>query len=423
MCREKDSQLQRHVADKTANAALLTAKNNTITSLKQDIAAHRTRIDKLEQQNATLERDRLTDDRLHQCGSAAEIKSIAARAGEEMVRLAGFKRRAEALHDQREREEDESDRMCVACKYRERTVALPCGHVCFCEECYRRVLSGPPERADDGGDEDEEFEEEPTPKCAICRKTFSTNTTTAQPASVASGGGASVRTSAAGTAGPQPSGSQQQRAANTTAAQRASDIDAFIEMPSGAWYCIVTPGTGRVPTLNDRVKYDYIAWFDGDGRDQAYDNRGQVDRVSDFPADSEREALLSMREGEVRQIRMPDDRYFVPYVQLRLISILHDSDDFTVMASGARYRIVTEGTGRVPTLNDRVKYDCIAWRDAFDGQDKFYDLRGAVRCVSDFLTGVVREAVLSMREGEVRQIITSTGYADRYHQLHLVSIE
>ncbi|CEM20509.1 unnamed protein product [Vitrella brassicaformis CCMP3155] len=163
--RVKDSQLQRH-------SALLTVKDDSITQLKQEIAAHHTRIDRLEQQNATLEKERLTDDRLHQCGSAAEIKSIAARAGEEMVRLAGFKRRAEAQHDQREKEEDESDRMCVACQTRERTVALPCGCVCFCEECYRRVLSGPPERADDGGDEDEEFEEEPRPKCAFCRKPF-----------------------------------------------------------------------------------------------------------------------------------------------------------------------------------------------------------------------------------------------------------
>ena len=127
MCRVKDSELQRHVDEKNAKAALLTVKDNTITSLKEEIAAHRTRIDKLEQQIATLENERLTNDRLRQCRSAAEIKSIAARAGKEMVRLADFKRRAEALHDQKEREEDESDRMCVACKERERTVTLPCG--------------------------------------------------------------------------------------------------------------------------------------------------------------------------------------------------------------------------------------------------------------------------------------------------------
>ena len=103
------------------------AKDNTINSLKQEMAAHRTHINKLEQQIVTLERERLTDDRLRQCGSAAEIKCLMGRADEEMGRLPGFKRRAEALHDERRRQEEESDRMCVACKEREKTVTLPCG--------------------------------------------------------------------------------------------------------------------------------------------------------------------------------------------------------------------------------------------------------------------------------------------------------
>ncbi|CEM12846.1 unnamed protein product [Vitrella brassicaformis CCMP3155] len=175
--REKDSELQRHVADRKAKAALLTLKDNTITSLKQEIAAHRTQIDRLEQQTATLERERLTDDRLRQCGSAAEIECIMGRADEEMGRLPGFKRRAEALHDEMKRREEESDRMCVACKEREKTVTLPCGHVCYCEECYRPILSGPPERPADGNgngdDEDEEMAEEPGPRCGLCRKPFS----------------------------------------------------------------------------------------------------------------------------------------------------------------------------------------------------------------------------------------------------------
>jgi len=97
------------------------------------------------------------------------------------------------------------------------------------------------------------------------------------------------------------------------------------------------------------------------------------------------------------------------------------SADFTVMPSGARYRIVTEGTGRVPTLNDTVKFYEIWWRDRFDGRDKRYDLRGAVYRVSD-LYGWEREALLSMREGEVRQIIPPPGFV-RYVELRLVSIE
>jgi len=174
--RVKDSELQRHVADKKANAALLTVKDNTITSLKQDNAAHRTRIVKLEQQIATLERERLTDERLRQCGSAAEIECLMGRADEEMGRLAGFKRRAEALHDEKRREEEESDRMCLACKGREKTVTLPCGHVCYCRECYRRILLGPPERPADGDgngdDEDEEMAEEPVPPRCFCKTPF-----------------------------------------------------------------------------------------------------------------------------------------------------------------------------------------------------------------------------------------------------------
>ncbi|CEM05796.1 unnamed protein product [Vitrella brassicaformis CCMP3155] len=98
-------------------------------------------------------------------------------------------------------------------------------------------------------------------------------------------------------------------------------------------------------------------------------------------------------------------------------------DGFTVTPLGNRYRIVTDGTGRVPTNynNDRVKYDWITWCDAFDGQDKYYDDRGRVGRVSG-LYGWLREAVLSMSEGEVRQIILPAGYG-RYVQLRLISIE
>jgi len=97
--------------------------------------------------------------------------------------------------------------------------------------------------------------------------------------------------------------------------------DGFIEMPSGARYRIVTDGTGRVPTNYNRVKTDEIRWFDGfDGRDKRYDHPGEVSRVS-LMYEWEREAVVSMRDGEVRQIILPDSRFGAPYVELRLVSI------------------------------------------------------------------------------------------------------
>ncbi|CEM38748.1 unnamed protein product [Vitrella brassicaformis CCMP3155] len=96
-----------------------------------------------------------------------------------------------------------------------------------------------------------------------------------------------------------------------------------------------------------------------------------------------------------------------------------NGDGFVRLPSGARHRVVQEGTGRVPTANNRVKYDEIGWFDAFDGQVKYIDERGRVGRVSN-LPDWLREAMLSMREGETRQIIGRAGY---YHQLRLVSIE
>ncbi|CEM38729.1 unnamed protein product [Vitrella brassicaformis CCMP3155] len=97
-------------------------------------------------------------------------------------------------------------------------------------------------------------------------------------------------------------------------------------------------------------------------------------------------------------------------------------DGYVRLPSGARYRIVTEGTGRVPTLNDRIKHDEIGWSDGFNGRDKSYDFHGVVTRVSDERDWW-REAVLSMREGETRQIIEPAGSYSPYVQLRLVSIE
>ncbi|CEM38808.1 unnamed protein product [Vitrella brassicaformis CCMP3155] len=96
-------------------------------------------------------------------------------------------------------------------------------------------------------------------------------------------------------------------------------------------------------------------------------------------------------------------------------------EGFVRIPSGAYHKVVQEGTGRVPTATDRVKYNHISWSDAFDGQNKAYEERGRVNRVSDWVLWE-REALLSMPEGEVRQIIVPATHG-AYVQLHLISIE
>ncbi|CEM38803.1 unnamed protein product [Vitrella brassicaformis CCMP3155] len=97
-------------------------------------------------------------------------------------------------------------------------------------------------------------------------------------------------------------------------------------------------------------------------------------------------------------------------------------DDFMRYPSGAYHKVLALGTGRVPKATDRVKFDHVGWADAFDGQDKVIDKRGAVSSVSD-RGEWLREALLSMRVGEVRRIITPPGWLVRYVEVRLVSIE
>jgi len=96
-------------------------------------------------------------------------------------------------------------------------------------------------------------------------------------------------------------------------------------------------------------------------------------------------------------------------------------EGFMLYPSGAYHKVVQEGTGRVPTLNDRIKHDQSTWRDGFEGQDKAYAERGEEWRVSD-RSGWLREAWLSMREGEVRQIILPYDSYGTYNQLRLISI-
>jgi len=99
------------------------------------------------------------------------------------------------------------------------------------------------------------------------------------------------------------------------------DADGFTVMPSGVRHRIVTYSRGRVPTLNRRVKFDYVGWYDAfNGRDKCFGRAGWVSRVSDWGGWF-REALLSMRVGEVRRIIAPAE-FSAPYTQVPLVSIL-----------------------------------------------------------------------------------------------------
>ena len=116
---------------------------------------------------------------------------------------------------------------------------------------------------------------------------------------------------------------RQQPAAAAAAASDSNGItipEGFVRLPSGAYHKVVQRGDGNVPAANHRVKFDWTGWDDAfDGQSKACDVRGEVCRVSDG-VEWWREALLSMRVEETRQIKVPD-LYDPPYAQLRLISI------------------------------------------------------------------------------------------------------
>ncbi|CEM38744.1 unnamed protein product [Vitrella brassicaformis CCMP3155] len=127
---------------------------------------------------------------------------------------------------------------------------------------------------------------------------------------VLNGGGATLRQRQEGS-----SLSQQQTANSSSVGRRTGTLPS-----TGYRYEVIQEGAGRVPTLNDRVKIDLIVWRYGfDGQRKAFENRGEVRRVSDL-IDWLREPLLSMREGEIWRITAPP-RYPARFRQLRLISI------------------------------------------------------------------------------------------------------
>ncbi|CEM29653.1 unnamed protein product [Vitrella brassicaformis CCMP3155] len=95
-------------------------------------------------------------------------------------------------------------------------------------------------------------------------------------------------------------------------------------------------------------------------------------------------------------------------------------DGFTVTPCGIRYRIVREGTGKVPTVNDMVKLHWATWTDGFHGKRNAMELPGLVIRVAG--ENDCEKAMLgSMREGEIRQFIDPQ--LKRYVEMRLISIE
>ncbi|CEM36866.1 unnamed protein product [Vitrella brassicaformis CCMP3155] len=79
-----------------------------------------------------------------------------------------------------------------------------------------------------------------------------------------------------------------------------------------------------------------------------------------------------------------------------------DEQGFTLCPSGARHKVLVEGTGNVPTLDQRIEYDESLWPDGFHTDDQTgVTIQG--REVSERVSELdeyEREAFLSMREGE-----------------------
>mmetsp|Transcript_41213 Transcript_41213/g.76175 ORF Transcript_41213/g.76175 Transcript_41213/m.76175 type:complete len:191 (-) Transcript_41213:100-672(-) len=94
--------------------------------------------------------------------------------------------------------------------------------------------------------------------------------------------------------------------------------------------------------------------------------------------------------------------------------------DYTTTESGLRYKVVTEGSGAVPSAGQTVKTQYTGWLDGFDSPKKFDSSRDRGRPFS-FRVGagqVIRgwdEAFSTMKVGERRKIILPPrlGYGDR----------
>ncbi|CEL94691.1 unnamed protein product [Vitrella brassicaformis CCMP3155] len=71
---------------------------------------------------------------------------------------------------------------------------------------------------------------------------------------------------------------------------------------------------------------------------------------------------------------------------------------------GVSYQVLREGNGPQPQHHHRVKYDFKSL-DAFGGKLKQPELKGVVAAISEVHSKWRREALLSMRVGEIRRLI------------------
>ncbi|CEM38774.1 unnamed protein product [Vitrella brassicaformis CCMP3155] len=205
-------------------------------------------------------------------------------------------------------------------------------------------------------------------------------------------------------------------------------------------YKVVHQGTGNAPTMNSTVKVGLTVW-----RDAFHGNHTLCDvRVAEFPVpdiadisdiadigDEFRDELLSMREGEVRRYFLPVNGNEGVFVEARLVSVLDGTRPPPAGVgrglfkggfpgpppAGATYEVVREGTGNVPTLNSTVKLGLTVWRDAFDGNDTFFDAREWESSV------LVDDELLSMREGEMRRaVLPADDHEGAFGECRLVSV-
>mmetsp|Transcript_32842 Transcript_32842/g.94781 ORF Transcript_32842/g.94781 Transcript_32842/m.94781 type:complete len:249 (-) Transcript_32842:118-864(-) len=91
----------------------------------------------------------------------------------------------------------------------------------------------------------------------------------------------------------------------------------------------------------------------------------------------------------------------------------------SVSPSGVRYQIVEEGTGLMPLRHQVVTYDCTYWRDKFNGSQKVHEARRYEYPMSSVRAEWFREALMAMRVGETRRVITPF---KMYVELRLISI-
>ncbi|CAJ1404149.1 unnamed protein product [Effrenium voratum] len=95
-------------------------------------------------------------------------------------------------------------------------------------------------------------------------------------------------------------------------------------------------------------------------------------------------------------------------------------EGFTETSSGLQYKVITEGSGPVPTKGVQIAADYTGWLEDFESEKKFDSSRDR-RQPLQFPVGVGKvikgwdEALLDMKVGERRQIVVppSLGYGSR----------